>query len=333
MSISATIPHDTPRRRSLPQMAAYVAAGIFGTLVLALASGTAYEAVATWSEGSAATGRLIDVGGHRMHIDCRGVGSPTVVMDAGLGGASLDWSLVQPALEATTRVCVYDRTGMGWSDPVSGPRAPSQLAAELHALLAAAGEPGPYVLVGHSLAGKNVRLFAGTFPDEVQGMVLVDARSEIIDQHMSADDTAGFNAALKDQATLYSIARHVGLARLIGGALIDEPLVPAAVARQMALLQTNATAIDETYREGLARSSDDDALARQRLGALPLVVIAAGETISGLTGWSDAQEALAHLSKNGKLVVAGSGHYVQLEQPDLVISAIQQVVAAARSGP
>ncbi len=269
-----------------------------------------------------------------MHIDCRGAGRPIVVMDAGLGGASLDWSLVQPALQATTRVCVYDRAGMGWSDAVPGKRTPSELATELHALLAATGESGPYVMVGHSLAGKNVRLFAAAFPEEVQGMVLIDARSEIVDQHMSIDDTAGFNAAIKGQAVIYSIARHVGVARLVGGWLIGEPLVPAAMAHEMVLLQTNAAAIDETYREGIARSSDDDVLAGQTLSDLPLVVIAAEKNMTGLAGWAGAQEALAHLSTNGSLVVAnGSGHYVQLEQPDLVTTIIKQVVAAARARP
>lgn len=333
MSISATIRPHRSRPIGLPRLAAYVAAAAIGTLAFASAVGAGYEAFSGSSDATIAapSGRLVDVGGHRMHIDCRGVGSPTVVMDAGLGGAFLDWSLVQPALQATTRVCVYDRAGMGWSEPVAGPRTPSRLATELHALLATAGESGPYVLVGHSLAGKNVRLFARTFPQEVQGMVLVDARSEIIDQHMSVDDTAGFNAALKGQAITYSLARHVGLARLVGGALIGEPLVPAATAREMALLQTDAAAIDETYREGIARASDDDVLAGQTLGALPLVVIAAEANMSSLPGWAGAQEALAHLSINGRLVVAkGSGHYVQLERPDLVTTAIKQVVAAAR---
>jgi len=260
------------------------------------------------------------------------MGSPTVVMDAGLGGASLDWSLVQPALQATTRVCVYDRAGMGYSEPVLGPRTPSRLATELHALLATAGESGPYIMVGHSLAGKNVRLFAATFPNETWGMVLVDARSEMIDQHMSVTSTAGFNAALKSQAVTYSLTRHIGLARLVGGTLIGWPLVPDATAREMALLQTNAAAIDETYREGIARSSDDGVFSRQTLGALPLVVIAAEKNMSNLAGWAGAQEALARLSTNGRLVVAkGSGHYVQLEQPDLVTTAIKQVVAAARA--
>jgi pimeloyl-ACP methyl ester carboxylesterase len=336
MSISATTPPSTSRRTRLRRRAAYVAGALVGTLVLALASGAVYETIASASEGPNApqVGRLVDVGGHLMHIDCRGEGSPTVVMDAGLGGASLDWSLVQPALQATSRVCVYDRAGMGWSEPVPGLRRPSQLVTELHALLAAAGESRPYVMVGHSLAGKNVRLFAATFPDEVQGMVLVDARSEIIDQQMSVDDTNGFNAAIKGQSLIYSFARHFGLARLVGGALIGVPRVPAATAHEMVLLQTNAAAIDETYREGIARSVDDDVLAGQTLGNLPLMVIAAEDSMTSVAGWVGAQEALAHLSTNGSLVVAtGSGHYVQLEQPDLVTAAINQVVSAARARP
>jgi pimeloyl-ACP methyl ester carboxylesterase len=315
MSISATNPLNEPRRTGLPRLAAYVAGATLATLVLSLAIGAAYEMLASATEGSNAphTGRLVDVGGHWMHIDCRGLGRPTVVMDAGHGGASLDWSLVQPSLQATTRVCVYDRAGMGWSEPVPGKRTPSELATELHALLAAAGESGPFFMVGHSLAGKNVRLFAATFPEEVQGMVLVDARSEIVDQNMSADDTAGFNAAIKVQAVIYSLARQIGLARLFGGALIGEPLVPVATAREMALLQTNAAAIDETYREGIARSANDDVLAGQTLGDLPLVVIAAEDSMTSGAGWAGAQEALSDLSTNGSLVVAtGSGHYVQL---------------------
>lgn len=336
MSFATSTPLVQPRRTGLLRLATYVAGAAVGTLAIALAIGAAYETLAAALDGPDAphAGRFVDVGEHQMYIDCRGTGRPTVVMDAGLGGASLDWALVQPDVQATTRVCVYDRAGMGWSEAVSSPRTPSQLATELHALLAAAGESGPYVLVGHSLAGKNVRLFVSAFPEEVVGMVLVDARSEIIDQNMSADDTAGFDAALKGQAVTYSLARHFGLARLVGGKLIGEPLVPAMMAREMVLLQTKAAAIDETFREGIARSADDTALASQTLGTIPLVVIAAEASMDSFAGWAGAQEALAHLSTNGSLVVtSGSGHYVQLEQPDLVTAAIEKVVATARARP
>jgi pimeloyl-ACP methyl ester carboxylesterase len=312
-----------------------IAGGIASIIAAVLALGAGYETLA--SSGDAArlgpTGTLVDVGGARMHLDCRGTGSPTVVMDAGLGGSSLDWSLVQPAIAATTRVCVYDRAGMGWSDPASGQRSPSRIASELHALLLQAGEHGPYVLVGHSLAGKNARMFAAAFPDEVSGLVLVDARSELIDRRLSPSDAEGFDATLKGQAVAFSWARRLGVVRLFGAALMGEPLVPADTALTMELLQTSPPAIEEALQEGLARADDDAALAAASLGSLPLVVIAAGANMTGLAHWDEAQHALADLSTNGRLVVAnGSGHYVQLEQPGLVIDGIRQVVASARSG-
>ncbi|HEY9014914.1 MAG TPA: alpha/beta hydrolase, partial [Gemmatimonadales bacterium] len=144
-------------------------AALVGLLVVLGLMGAGYEALAAAGDARRypAPGQLVDVGGYRLHIQCVGTGSPTVVLDAGLSGSSLDWSLVQPELGRTTRVCAYDRAGMGWSDPGAQPRTPRQIADELHTLLTNAGIAGPYVLVGHSLAGKNVRLFALAHPEEV----------------------------------------------------------------------------------------------------------------------------------------------------------------------
>jgi len=321
-------------RGGIKRTAFRIVGGAVLLVAAAIGTGTVYEATGNSANTLVPpAGRLIDVGGYRLHLDCQGEGSPTVVMDAGLGGASLDWSLVQPALQSTTRVCVYDRAGMGWSDPRDAIPTPSRLASELHTLLSNAGEAGPFVLVGHSLAGKNIRLFAAAFPAEVSGMVLVDARSELIDKQMSGADTDGFNAALKAQAVTFSIARHLGLVRLLGRVLIGEPLLSDRSANEMALLQTEPSAIDEAYAEGVARSADDSVLAGQSLGTLPLTVIAAEQNMTGLSGWADAQHSLAQLSSRGRLVIAkGSGHYVQLEQPELVISSIEQVIATVRSG-
>src|SRR5918912_1497138 len=158
-------------------------AALFGLLVVLGLIGASYEAIAAAGDARSypPPGQLVDVGGYRLHIQCVGTDSPTVVLDAGLSGSSLDWSLVQPELGRTTRVCAYDRAGMGWSDPGPQSRTPRQIAGELHTLLTKAGIAGPYVLVGHSLAGKNVRLFALSHPEEVAAMVLVDARSEYVD--------------------------------------------------------------------------------------------------------------------------------------------------------
>lgn len=334
--VSGVTGHGHPKRRGrgIKRTAFRIVGGAVLLVAAVIGAGTVYEATGSSANTLVSpAGTLIDVGGYRLHLDCQGSGSPTVVMDAGLGGASLDWSLVQPALQRTTRVCVYDRAGMGWSDPRDAIPTPSHLATELHTLLSNAGEAGPFVLVGHSLAGKNVRLFAAAFPAEVSGMVLVDARSELIDEQMSAADTDGFNAALKGQAVAFSLARKVGLVRLLGRALIGEPLLPDKAANEMALLQTEPSAIDEAYAEGIARSSDDGELAGQSLGTLPITVIAAEQNMTGLSGWAAAQHNLAQLSTRGRLVIAkGSGHYVQLEQPELLISSIEQVIAAVRSG-
>jgi pimeloyl-ACP methyl ester carboxylesterase len=118
---------------------------------------------------------MVDVGGHRLHINCTGTGSPTVVIDAGLGDWSTSWGFVQPEVAKVTRVCTYDRAGMGWSEPGPLPRVASQFAKELHALLHNAKIPGPYILVGHSLGGLPVRMFTHDYPSEVAGVVLIDS--------------------------------------------------------------------------------------------------------------------------------------------------------------
>jgi pimeloyl-ACP methyl ester carboxylesterase len=303
-------------------------------LALLATAGAIYETLAARGDSAAypAAGRLVDVGGYRLHLDCRGEGSPTVVMDAGLGGSSLDWSLVQPELSKATRVCTYDRAGMGWSDAGPTPRSPGHIAGELHALLTNGGIKGPYILVAHSLAGKNAQMFAAAYPAEIVGMVLVDARSERVDVLTSPADAEAFRSALGGQATMYSVARRFGIARLFGAGLVDEPLIPPALATEMVVLQTNASAIEETTQEGLARAADDSALARSTLGSMPLIVIAASDSMLNTPNWPAAQSALAALSTRGRLVVARhSAHPVQLEQPKIVIDAVREVLAETRA--
>ncbi len=123
-------------------------------------------------------GRMVDAGGHRLHLNCSGQGSPTVVMESGAGDLSLVWALVQPQIAQFTRACSYDRAGYAWSDAGPQPRTMAQIAYELHAALANAGEKGPYVLVGAALGGAMVRVFANTYPSDVSGMVLVDSADE-----------------------------------------------------------------------------------------------------------------------------------------------------------
>lgn len=278
------------------------------------------------------SGPNVDIGGHSLHISCLGQGRPTVILDAGLGGTSLDWILVQGRLAAHTRVCAYDRAGMGRSDPGPEPRSPARIADELSQLLKTAAVPGPYVLVAHSLSGKSARLFAAAHPEDVVGMVLVDTRSEKIDAETTPEEAEAFAAALKRQALLLTLARKLGLVRLLGSILTEEQGMPPGVATEMALLQTQPQSLRTTTAEGLARSANDRALAGALLGEVPLVVIAAEDSMARIPGWAAAQAELATLSRAGRLVIAeGSSHSVQIDQPEIVIDAVLSVLDAART--
>jgi pimeloyl-ACP methyl ester carboxylesterase len=173
-------------------------------------------------------------------------------------------------------------------------------------------------------------MFANAHPAEVAGMVLIDARSEVVEG--SADQEA-FASALESQAMQYSLARRFGIARLFGAGLIGEPLVSNTLATRMVLAQTEPNAIAETTAEGLARTADDQVLAAAKLGSMPLTVVAAGESMRNLPGWPEAQSAMAKLSTNGKLVVADkSSHAIHLEEPALIIDVVYDMISAERNG-
>lgn len=320
-------------RKVLNRIARGLAIGIGGIALLAL-MGAGYEALTAPGDATAypPPGRLVDVGGYRLHLSCVGTGSPTVVLDSGLGGMSLDWSLVQPAIGQTTRVCSYDRAGMGWSDPGPQPRTPDQIARELHTLLHNADIPGPYVLAGHSVGGKNVRIFALQYPDEVAGMVLVDARNESVDAPPATTAAPPIPPATGSEWSLYGAVRRVGLVRLIGASQWGPPTLSNYTRTELALFATGQHGLDATAAESLAMTADNAALAAApSLGDRPLIVLEADQSMATIPGWKEAQQRQAALSTNGRLiVVADSDHYIQLDQPAVVIDAVRQVVAQVR---
>jgi pimeloyl-ACP methyl ester carboxylesterase len=308
--------------------------GVFSLIASLALAGAGYEAIASRGDARAypPPGQMVDVGGYRLHLHCVGTGSPTVVLDAGLGGSSLDWSLVQPEIGQTTRVCAYDRAGMGWSDSSPQPRTPGVIARELFTLLTNAGIEGPYVLVGQSLAGKNVRMFALQYPELVAGMVLVDARSEYMDAHTSPAEAQAFQDTFTAQNNNYRWMRRLGLLRLIGASQAGSPAMLAETRAAMALLTTGEPALAASAAEALERATDDAQLeTAPSLGDRPLLVLAAGQNMTAQPIWAEAQQQLAGLSPNGRLIVAeGSGHGIHWEQPVVVIDAVQQVVRQLR---
>jgi pimeloyl-ACP methyl ester carboxylesterase len=297
-------------------------------------------------------GRLVDVGGHRLHIYCQGpegAQGPAVVIDAGVGEYGLSWSLVQPEIAKDLRVCVYDRAGLGWSDPGPQPRTNQVMVAELHELLERAAFPAPYILVGASLGGLNARLYAHTYPDEVAGLVLVDAAHE--EQYTSEGMRKAFEGILQMMPRMYGMMRLLvrsGLPALFPGrfaALVPlSPKLSKETAGAIYALRVSDTRYFETAEAEMGAIVESHARIREMkiesLGDIPLVVIQHGKVepmqTPELTELNEQtnqrQQALvAGQSTSGKLVVAEqSGHAIQYEQPELVVSAIREVAAAAR---
>jgi pimeloyl-ACP methyl ester carboxylesterase len=328
---------------------------VIGSLSLAglLLLGLSYQAIASAVDAthSPAQGKLVDIGGYRLHINCTGTGSPTVILDAGLGGTSLDWSKVQPAVAHFTRVCSYDRAGYGWSESGPGPRTSQQIVTELHLLLGHAKIDGPYLLVGHSVGGLNMRLYAYRYPGDVAGMVLLDATSEHqfapFGTHPAFFPPQAVSAGVQ-QLQVYRVAAYFGVTRLAlqtGLAPLEDAAAYPAAIKPILQAQAAQTRYYSTQYDELAALQESAAqvraarLASLSYGKLPLIVLsqdysqdrsAQGKQMAAT--WDALQQDLASLSSNGQHSVAQhSGHYIQLDRPDLAIAAIQSVWQQARS--
>jgi pimeloyl-ACP methyl ester carboxylesterase len=303
-------------------------------LVLALA-GMIYENISEARDRrfNPEDGRLFDVGGFKMHMDCTGEGSPAVILESGLGDSYVSWRKVQPQIAKFTRVCSYDRAGIGYSDSSSQPRTSGVIAGELHALLQAARIAPPYVLVGHSMGGYNVRLYASLYPSEVTGMVLVDASHPDQDNRFPPE-LKNMEGSWLREAEFLEYTSPLGIPRLMG--LCDQdPVLRAA--------ECNFHSAREGVAElkGFAESAVQTA-ATGSLGDMPLAVLShdpekpSADLPADLAkptneAWEKMQEELAHLSTRGTQVIAkNSSHYIQLDRPDVVIDAVRGVVEQAR---
>lgn len=293
-------------------------------------------------------GQLINVGSHQLHIYSTGEGSPSVVFESGGASWSLDWALVQSEAAKFTNVCSYDRAGFGWSESGPTPRTSEQIVTELHTLLTRAEIKKPYILVGASFGGHTARLFAKKYPEEIAGIILLDARHEAIDSKMPPAwkklETAG-----KGMYQFILLASRLGALKLLGK-LMGEKAAPPIVMKLPPEIRT--TYLEVGFQSKYFQSNLDELAAIGKsdkqlsltgsLGNIPVTVIRHGipdlfarmpveQAKQAERVWQELQAELTQLSSNSQLIVAEkSGHGIQIDQPDLVVDAIRQMVESAR---
>jgi pimeloyl-ACP methyl ester carboxylesterase len=287
-------------------------------------------------------GQMIDIGGYRLHMHAEGTGTPTVVLDAGAGGIGLSWELVRPAVAKLTRVVVYDRAGLGWSDPSPYPRDAHTMAVELHTMLMNAHIPGPYILVGHSLGGPVARQFAAKYPGEVAGMVMVDSAHEQQVKYFPEPIVKMVNS-MKGMMGVMKLIGKLGVFALKPGLIQigdHDALSAELVARMRGVM-----AASDSHMEAMIAETESVYAARTQpvstLGDLPLTVISHGQLDANAIppgmgqqvrddyerAWQKLQVEITSLSRCGRRIVAErSGHNVMFDQPELIIESIVEMV-------
>jgi len=294
-----------------------------------------------------ALGKLVDIGGLRLHINCSGVGSPAVILEAGPNDSSVIWQLTQPEISKFTRVCSYDRAGFGWSDAPNEPRSSANIADELNRPLTRANVPVPYVLVGHDFGTLDLRVFTARHRQEVAGMVFVDS------VHPDIHHRPPFNVAAQSTLTnLYYRAIPwtvpLGVPRILGWC--RENFTFPNQPKQWAELAPEATAQYcrlESWRTEQAQVTDENGSFYANtgpLGDMPLIVLSHDPQVNDFGGffspadlikaeraWMEMQGELRTLSSRSKWIVAkGSPHWIQIHRPELVAAAVQEIVNDAR---
>lgn len=323
-------------------MTRYIGRALTGLLVLLLVlimGGWTYQRIAEHRDDDRypPPGQRHSVNGRLMHIHCRGSGSPTVIVEQGLGGPSIDWNEINGQMSAITRVCDYDRAGMGYSEPAYKPTRAAEVARNLNTLLRAAKIDDDVIFVGWSAGGMYAREYYRLFPGRVKGMVLVDTPHELTLSRMPPQPSNQDN--LDRLMRKYYLAQF-GWLRLSGeieGQYAEAPLTEPDKKRLIAIFQkshTYRTLADEGvgFEQDLARG-----VAPPSLRDLPVVVIAEGKPRhpymqENLARWHELQQELANLSSAGRLVVAAnSAHFIHRTEPELILKAVRNVVDSARA--
>ena len=290
-------------------------------------------------------GEMVNVGTHSLHLHCQGNGSPTVLVEAGSGSWSLDWRTTQEQIARTTRVCVYDRAGYGWSEAGPTPRTGSQMVDELHTLVTNAGIERPFVLIAHSFGGLTARIYADQYPEEVAGLVLLDTRHEDFTAAAPQEVTAAEEGAASSLQVGLLLER-TGLIRLLGPLLAPPPQgVPETLHPLYRAHFYQDKFLRALANEGRAMATTEaEAAQTGNLGDTPLIVLTHDPqhpmVIPGLPTdvnrqveelWQQTQQAMTNLSSDSRFIVAeDSGHNIHVDRPDLVSDVITQMISMAR---
>lgn len=325
-----------------------LALALVALALLLVAIGTIFEMISRQraEERFPARGKLVDIGGRKMHLDCRGQGWPTIVLEAGFSSnGSVDWLPVQDALANITRTCSYDRAGIMWSDAKSSPQNGVAVAEDLHAALSIGGERGPFILVAHSLGGAYSLIYTRKYPGDVAGLVLVDASHPDQSARMKQAGIGMKDPEGSRFMDMLAVMRWTGLPRLMmrsgnsGAPLEVRERARAYAGISIAGTASEAAGFSETMRE--ARESRD-------LGDRPLMVLTAMKPLSkrelravgasqdqGAIAkriWSDLHdEEMTWSSRGAQQTLPDSSHYIAWDRPDAVISAVRQVVGTVRA--
>jgi pimeloyl-ACP methyl ester carboxylesterase len=289
--------------------------------------------------------RLIDIGGRKLHLYCSGKGNPTVILVAGGGAFSIDWALVQPNVAENTRVCSYDRAGLGWADPGPADETVEQTIGDLHALLRAAGEKGPYLLVGASIAGIYIQGYQRVYPEDVVGLVFTNSSNRV---GLRAKGKGGLIWDLTEDEVRSAFPLPPSVKKEAAPTREGDPFdrLPADLQEIRLWLDMRlwehwdpAKASPDSllsWRKGFRLEfAETDAGRKPPLGELPVVVISSDPiaTESERQSRNGAAARLDFLSANSAHITAtGSGHEIHLYRPDLVVQALERVVTAVRNG-
>ncbi len=296
-------------------------------------------------------GKMIDIGGYKLHMIDSHIGDVTVVIDSGAGGKTLDWCLVQPEIAKFARVITYDRAGYTWSDASPLARTSDNIVQELHTMLQNAQVPAPYVLVGHSFGGLNMRLFANKYPDEVAGVILVDAAHEDLFERLPQ--------LRSNKLMLYAVlaANYCGIFRIMSHFASTQRRMYEAIAKYPVFLQRMYTPLTLTTKFvnamtqeslHLEKSCNQLKLENNLLGDKPLTVISSGkqltyEQVDGYMlpaqvdaynyAWAELQADLVTKSTQGKQIIAkNSGHVISTDQPQIIVDAVREMIKELKIG-